>query len=66
MQCGFCSPGMVMSTVALLEESPSPSDDEVRAALAGNLCRCTGYVQIIESVRAAAAAVETGGAGGER
>ena len=61
VQCGFCSPGMVMSTVALLEENPSPSDEEIRAALLGNLCRCTGYVQIIESVRAAAAAIQAGG-----
>jgi aerobic-type carbon monoxide dehydrogenase small subunit (CoxS/CutS family) len=62
VQCGFCSPGMVMSAVALLEENDSPSDAEIREALAGNLCRCTGYVQIIDSIRAAAAALVTGGA----
>ena len=54
IQCGFCSPGMIMATTALLESNPSPTDDEIREALAGNLCRCTGYVQIVESVKAAA------------
>ncbi|MFQ5555689.1 MAG: (2Fe-2S)-binding protein [Acidimicrobiia bacterium] len=53
-QCGFCTPGMVMATVALLAEHPDPSDDEIRYALTGNLCRCTGYVQIVEAIRAAA------------
>jgi carbon-monoxide dehydrogenase small subunit len=53
IQCGFCSPGMIMSATALLEANPSPSDAEIRDALAGNLCRCTGYVQIVASVRAA-------------
>ncbi len=53
-QCGFCTPGMVMASVALLAENPDPSEDEIRYALLGNLCRCTGYVQIVESVRAAA------------
>jgi len=53
-QCGFCTPGMVMSTVALLSEKPSPSDSEIRHALTGNLCRCTGYVQIVDSVQSAA------------
>ncbi|MFQ6103864.1 MAG: (2Fe-2S)-binding protein [Candidatus Glassbacteria bacterium] len=55
IQCGFCSPGMIMAATALLDANPSPSDAEIREALAGNLCRCTGYVQIVESVRAAAA-----------
>lgn len=54
VQCGFCIPGMVMSTVALLEENSAPSDDEIRRALDGNLCRCTGYVKIFDAVRAAA------------
>ncbi|MBZ0136298.1 MAG: (2Fe-2S)-binding protein [Planctomycetes bacterium] len=52
-QCGFCTPGMVMSAAALLAENHSPSDDEIREALVGNLCRCTGYTQIIASIRAA-------------
>jgi 4-hydroxybenzoyl-CoA reductase subunit gamma len=55
-QCGFCTPGMVMSAEALLRADPHPDDAAIRAALAGNLCRCTGYVKIVESVRAAAAA----------
>jgi carbon-monoxide dehydrogenase small subunit len=54
IQCGFCSPGMIIAATALLEENGSPSDDQIRDALAGNLCRCTGYVQIVDSVRAAA------------
>ena len=54
IQCGFCSPGMVLSAAALLEANDDPSDEEIRDALVGNLCRCTGYVQIVESVRAAA------------
>ena len=55
-QCGFCTPGMVMASEALLRANPSPSVDEIRTALSGNLCRCTGYVKIIESVQAAAGA----------
>lgn len=53
-QCGFCSPGMIMAAEALLRRNPRPNEAEIRAALAGNLCRCTGYVKIIESVQAAA------------
>jgi 4-hydroxybenzoyl-CoA reductase subunit gamma len=53
-QCGFCTPGMIMAAEALLRHTPHPSDTEIREALSGNLCRCTGYVKIIESVRAAA------------
>ena len=53
-QCGFCTPGMIMAAEALLRRNPDPSADEIRAALAGNICRCTGYVKIIESVQAAA------------
>jgi len=53
-QCGFCTPGMIMAAEALLRRNPKPSEKEIRAALAGNLCRCTGYVKIIESVQAAA------------
>jgi carbon-monoxide dehydrogenase small subunit len=55
-QCGYCTPGMVMATISLLAESPSPSDEEIRHALEGNLCRCTGYVNIVKAVKAAAAA----------
>ncbi len=58
VQCGFCSSGMVMSAVELLGDNPRPTDDEIRHALAGNLCRCTGYVQIIDSVRTAADAAD--------
>src|SRR5512139_234749 len=53
-QCGFCTPGMIMAAEALLRRNPAPTEAEIRAALAGNLCRCTGYVKIIESVQAAA------------
>jgi 4-hydroxybenzoyl-CoA reductase subunit gamma len=53
-QCGFCTPGMIMAAEALLRGNPNPSEEEIREALAGNLCRCTGYVKIIESVQAAA------------
>jgi carbon-monoxide dehydrogenase small subunit len=50
IQCGFCTPGFVMSALALLQDNPQPSEAEVRAALSGNLCRCTGYVKIVEAV----------------
>jgi 4-hydroxybenzoyl-CoA reductase gamma subunit len=55
-QCGFCTPGMVMAAEALLRRVPDPSEAQIREALSGNLCRCTGYVKIIESVQAAAGA----------
>ena len=55
VQCGFCTPGLVVATVDLLERAPSPSDDEIREALSGNLCRCTGYAKIFDAVRLAAA-----------
>ncbi len=51
LQCGFCTPGMLMTCVALLEENPDPSEAEIREAISGNLCRCTGYVNIVRAVR---------------
>jgi carbon-monoxide dehydrogenase small subunit len=57
LQCGFCTPGMIMSALDLVARSPDPSDDEIRSAIHGNLCRCTGYQSIIESIRAGAAAM---------
>ena len=54
LQCGYCTPGMIMTAVALLETNPRPTEDEIRHALEGNLCRCTGYVNIVESIRWAA------------
>ena len=55
IQCGFCTPGMILSAKALLDTHPDPSEEDIREALSGNLCRCTGYVQIIEAVKKAAA-----------
>ena len=55
VQCGFCTPGLVVAAADLLERTPSPSDDEIREALSGNLCRCTGYGRILEAVHRAAA-----------
>ncbi|MGL5850737.1 MAG: (2Fe-2S)-binding protein, partial [Phycicoccus sp.] len=60
LQCGFCTPGMVMASVSLLEEQPDPSDTDIREALQGNLCRCTGYEMIVRSVRWAAGAQDDG------
>ena len=54
VQCGFCTPGLIVAVVDLLEHTPSPSDDEIREALSGNICRCTGYQKIFDAVRAAA------------
>jgi carbon-monoxide dehydrogenase small subunit len=59
LQCGFCTPGFVVSATALLDHNPDPSDDEIREGLSGNLCRCTGYQGILRAVRVAA---EAGGA----
>jgi len=55
LQCGFCTPGMIMTTVALLKKNPKPSEAEIRSGLRGNLCRCTGYHNIVKAVQAAAA-----------
>jgi aerobic-type carbon monoxide dehydrogenase small subunit (CoxS/CutS family) len=54
VQCGFCTPGLIMGTKAFLLENPDPSEDEIKKALSGHLCRCTGYVQVIEAVKGAA------------
>lgn len=62
IQCGFCSPGMILAATALLAEQPEPTDGQIRDALVGNLCRCTGYVQIVEAVHAAARRRGGGGA----
>jgi carbon-monoxide dehydrogenase small subunit len=55
LQCGFCTPAMMLVGTALLEENPNPSEDEIRWAISGNLCRCTGYMNIVKSIQAAAA-----------
>src|SRR5262249_28649862 len=70
LQCGFCTPGMIMAAVDLLEHNPRPTDHEIREGLEGNLCRCTGYQNIVRAVRAAAGAgagpAAGTGAGGRR
>lgn len=58
IQCGFCTPGMVLSAVALLNSNPNPNTDEIKKAISGNLCRCTGYIKIIEAIQQAAHALE--------
>jgi len=58
VQCGFCTPGMIMSAKALLDENPDPTDEEIRKGISGNLCRCTGYVQILDSIRKAAKSIK--------
>lgn len=60
VQCGFCTPGMIMSAKALLDQNPDPTGEEIREALSGNICRCTGYVRIEEAVRSAAAQLQKG------
>jgi carbon-monoxide dehydrogenase small subunit len=62
LQCGYCTPGMLMTGYAFLQKNPRPSEDEVRMAISGNLCRCTGYVNIVKAVQHAAAAISQGGA----
>jgi carbon-monoxide dehydrogenase small subunit len=59
-QCGYCTPGMVVTSHALLQKNPDPSEDEIRKALAGNLCMCTGYVQIVDAVKEAAKGMKNG------
>jgi carbon-monoxide dehydrogenase small subunit len=60
LQCGYCTPGMILAAVDLLRANPNPTEDEVREGLEGNLCRCTGYVNIVRSVMAAAETIRTG------
>jgi aerobic carbon-monoxide dehydrogenase small subunit len=60
LQCGFCTPGMMMTSVALLKEKPNPSEEEIRFAISGNLCRCTGYMNIVKSIQYAAKKLRQG------
>ena len=60
LQCGYCTPGMLMTGVAFLKKNPNPSEDDIRRAISGNLCRCTGYVNIVKSVQHAAAKLQGG------
>jgi aerobic-type carbon monoxide dehydrogenase small subunit (CoxS/CutS family) len=53
IQCGFCSPGMILNAVSLIEHNPKPTEEEIKAAISGNVCRCTGYVKIVEAIKAA-------------
>jgi len=62
LQCGYCTPGMLMTSYAFLKKEPSPTDDDIRRAISGNLCRCTGYVNIVKAVEHAAAKLREGGA----
>jgi carbon-monoxide dehydrogenase small subunit len=60
LQCGYCTPGMILSSYALLQENPHPSEEEIRWGISGNLCRCTGYKNIVKAVRYAAAKMAQG------
>jgi len=62
LQCGYCTPGMLMTSYAFLDRHPAPTEDEIRVAISGNLCRCTGYVNIVKAVQHAAAALHEGAA----
>jgi len=61
IQCGFCTPGLIMAAYALLLENPKPTDEEIKRGIAGNLCRCTGYVQVVEAIKKASSYLEGGG-----
>jgi len=65
IQCGFCTPGMILTAKALLDENPNPTEKKVRAAIAGNICRCTGYTKIVEAILATTGNEEESGYGGE-
>jgi carbon-monoxide dehydrogenase small subunit len=65
LQCGFCTPGMIMSAKGFLAENPNPTEDEIRHGISGNLCRCTGYNKIVEAIQYAAEKLQAAGAGGE-
>jgi carbon-monoxide dehydrogenase small subunit len=60
LQCGYCTPGMMLTSVAFLKKHPKPTEDEIRLAISGNLCRCTGYVNIVKAVQRAAAKIQGG------
>jgi len=60
LQCGYCTPGMLMTSYAFLKKHPSPTEDDIRWAISGNLCRCTGYVNIVKAVQHAAAKIAGG------
>jgi aerobic carbon-monoxide dehydrogenase small subunit len=62
LQCGYCTPGMLMTSVAFLKKHPTPTEDDIRHAISGNLCRCTGYVNIVKAIQHAAAKLAQGGA----
>jgi len=66
LQCGFCTPGMLMTSYAFLKKTPKPTEDEIRWAISGNLCRCTGYANIVAAVKRAAAGAAGAGAGSAR
>jgi len=59
LQCGFCTPGMMLTSIALLQEKPDPTEDDIRWALSGNICRCTGYMNIVKAVKSAAVQMKT-------
>jgi carbon-monoxide dehydrogenase small subunit len=65
-QCGFCTPGMLMSAKALLDQNPDPTEEEIRKGISGNLCRCTGYVKIIQSIKEAALLMKKGTKDGQK
>ena len=64
LQCGFCTPGMLMTAKALLDENPRPTREEIRDAISGNLCRCTGYLKIVDAIEEAAGIIEKARRGG--